>query len=512
MKLPGRSPLRRPRRRAALLAFVLALACKRRDEPPPDAPTDDAAPAETEAIEALAPPWRPPERHSLAGGLLVHWLAEPASPAAHVRVLLPLPVEARADDARRAHAAAAVVAQALALELRRWLQRYAVEVELRERPGRLEVAVHGRDADLDAVLAGVARVVALDAPEALLERARGVVEAGLPPADPEHLALAALVAGLTGAPAPERLDAELLRSLPAAALARAWRDLLDPGRALLVVHAGRAADPAALDRLGVAWRRGPLAGLVGGGGEPTALLRLRPKDMSRGTDPPRRLGGPSSAPLRVLQVTGARPLGAVYLGRAIPLADDRDRALARLAQRVLQEDLDARLTIVGDRGLFVVRLPLQRGAGRALPDGDADAPAPAKGDPELTDPRARRLARDLAAALELIRARHSRQRLAQAAELWLGARMVQASLTGEDWTALWSDALDLAVRDGGVTGALARDARAMLGASPEDVQAWSRRWLDFERGEPGWAWVAVTGDADLAVALRPLTLTEPLAP
>jgi hypothetical protein len=63
--------------------------------------------------------------------------------------------------------------------------------------------------------------------------------------------------------------------------------------------------------------------------------------------------------------------------------------------------------------------------------------------------------------------------------------MVAASLAGEDWTALWSESLDLAASDGDIAAALARDAQAMLAATPEEVVAWQQRWLDLQTSEPG---------------------------
>jgi hypothetical protein len=46
------------------------------------------------------------------------------------------------------------------------------------------------------------------------------------------------------------------------------------------------------------------------------------------------------------------------------------------------------------------------------------------------------------------------------------------------------------------TGALARDAAAMLATTPETLEAWTRRWLDPRTGEPGWAWSIAGLDED----------------
>jgi hypothetical protein len=95
------------------------------------------------------------------------------------------------------------------------------------------------------------------------------------------------------------------------------------------------------------------------------------------------------------------------------------------------------------------------------------------------------------------KARHPSQRLFQAAELWLGARIVQASLSGEDWTALFAESIDLADRDAEISEALARDAATMLEPDPEALRTWMERWLHPRAGEPGWRWVAAGVDRRL---------------
>ena len=110
--------------------------------------------------------------------------------------------------------------------------------------------------------------------------------------------------------------------------------------------------------------------------------------------------------------------------------------------------------------------------------------------------------------------RNSSQRLFQATQLWLGARMVEASLAGEDWTALWSDAIDLSTKDSEIPAALASNAKGMLETTPEALLEWEGRWLDPAAGEPGWTWV-IAGDAkQVRPSLRklgvPVTRDRPL--
>jgi hypothetical protein len=139
--------------------------------------------------------------------------------------------------------------------------------------------------------------------------------------------------------------------------------------------------------------------------------------------------------------------------------------LARLHQRILQEQIDARLIVAGPVSLLAVRVQLSTGD----PQGNID--------------RTIAVMRDLAGEVQ------PKPRVRQAASLWLGARMVEASLEGEDWTALWSDSIDLSARDREIFGALARDATAMLQVEPEQLQAFAAKWMDPRGGEPGWIWV-----------------------
>ncbi|MCA9663556.1 MAG: hypothetical protein KC486_34825 [Myxococcales bacterium] len=491
---------------------LLAVACKRKEMPKVELFDEDGTPPETEAISALAPPWPPAERAVLGNDLLVHWLTEEGSPAAHIRVLVPT----HGLEDKVAPGAAAVVAEAIAIESRRWTARYGTTVDIAARVDRFEIAIHGPDLKFDAMLAALGRVVAVGDVAGLLERAQVTVAAGLPGLDGDVLALTALVGLLSGRdPARERLTKELIEALDADALADAWRELLDPKRVMLAVHAGRPVREEAMARLAKVWTRGGLLGGLGKASE-EALDRLRPPtdardDAEKGAPEGRRLRGAGAAPLRLLETSAGDRSGSLLLfGRVVPLADPRERAVARLAQRLLQEELDARLTIVGDRGLFVVRTPIRKSAPASDDDDRGKEKRRDKDKEGPSDPRARFVADFLDDYQEFVRARHGRNRIAQAAELWLGARMVQASLTGEDWTALWSESIDLARSDSEIAGALARDAQAMLAITPEELAEWSTTWLDVAKGAPGWAWIAASSEPDIGQALAQIAAVEPL--
>jgi hypothetical protein len=196
---------------------------------------------------------------------------------------------------------------------------------------------------------------------------------------------------------------------------------------------------------------------------------------------PRRLLGDDGAPLRALGTPRPSERPALVLGRVIPTTTAYSRSMARLAQRVLQEEHDARLTVFGDIALFAVEVPI----GRRDPAGATS--------------------RAIASLGSLARTRHQTQRLFQAARLWLGARMVWASMSGEDWTALVSESIDLCRTDAEIAAALSRDARTMLAAEPDALMAWQKRWLDPRKGEPGWDWVVVGADKPTLAALERLT-------
>jgi len=477
-----------------LLAALASAGCRKREPSKVEIFDEAATPAETEALGSLAPPWPAPERVVLANGLLVHWLHEVDTPALHLRLILPT------HDLKPAHqgAPALTVARALLLELEALSPRLAVRAELDLRVDRVELVIHGVAGETTAALAGLADVLAGD-PTRALGAARQALLAELRPLDAEALAASELVAALNGGkPERERVDRAALQALDDAALQDAWRALTDPREALLVVHTRtRLADAslaAATADLAERWRQ-KVTLLPGNDGrsEPTALRRLRPGKPPGSTG--KHLSKAPLAQLRRVDPPG-RGRALLMIGRAIPTGNARERSLARLAQRRLQEQFDARLVVAGPWSLLTLQLPLGGGKPQPLQDllEGTDPPKDAEAPP---DPLTRRLRRDLTAIRGFTRARPTTQDLFQVAQLWLGARMVAASVAGEDWSALWSDSLDLANDDGEIAAALARDAQAMLAATPEQLVAWQQRWLDLSTSEPGWAWVLVGQDADL---------------
>lgn len=473
-----RSARARARAGLGVLALLAGLAaCKRSRAPIVEKVWDEAPPVgETEALASLAPPWPAPARAKLDNGLITFWLHEPAAPVSHVRLLLPV------GDAEPLRSAAVVsvleayISQTLASRGR----NRGLSVQAERAPDRVEIVVHGATAETRRSLELLATVLSARTPTAGLEAARNDVLSRLPgPVTPDERATAVLVESLLGRPAgSQRAERAAVESASRDALLEGWRIVADPRRAVLVVHAGEEAGihRDTLATMAERWR---------GQGRRRTIEQALPR-LRAGAPVPDTSGRLLAEPASALTVVpGPEGKAVLMLGRVLPTATTTERSLARLAQRLLQEELDARLVVHGPRSLFIVRVPLS-------------SREPDRSTTEAID-----------ALVALGSTRQPTQRLFQAAQLWLGARVVQASLDGEDWTALWSEAIDLSSRDEDITAALARDASGMLAPDPKALQQWMERWLDPRGGEPGWQWVvAGTSNADRRKLARIATLNE----
>jgi hypothetical protein len=456
--------VRRARLLLALVVLAPALlggACRCKDEtlaPVTFDDIDDAGPIDPSRV--LAPPWTAPSVQQLDNGALLHWLVERDSPAFHVRVLMPTSIHA--DKLGAAGSAAAL--ESLQLRLTARLRRIEdASFALEHRAGRVEFVVHGRDRDAALLLTAIADTLADAGDPKLLAVAQGKLVAKHREADSSALAGAGLISALFDYDLDhEYASKQDLVELGRARLERAWTLLSDPRHCLVVVHSSRTpeqlAEPLAL--LGTRWKVGVLAL-----GKATATERLH-------ADPPKKtpqtwLFGESGAPLHELPGTPDRRGRAVIMfGRLIPTASVEARALARLSQRLVQEELDARLLVAGPISLFAVRVHVSAAEPFA---GVMDAIERMQAMATTAQPQ---------------------PRIRQATDLWLGARVVEASLAGEDWTALWSESIDLAGEDREIFAALARESRAMLEVDAEQLRAFQAQWLDPRGGEPGWMWVA----------------------
>lgn len=424
----------------------------------------DRAPVDPGSV--LAPPWQPPRVAQLDNGAMLHWLRELDNPAFHVRVLLPTSIDA---DKLGAAATAAVI-EAIDLRLAARLRRIGdTKLDIGSRPGRIEIALHGRDADAEALLEALADTLADAGDPKLLTVAQGKVLARHREADASTLAAAGLIAELLGHPlAHEYASKQDLVDLSKIKLERAWSMLVDPRDALIIVHSGRDPEDetvsAAVARLGSRWKGGL------GAGKPSVTVRLREEPPKKRPDT-YLLTETRAAPMLLLAGEHGRgDRGIVMLGRVIPTPTIEERSLARISQRLMQEELDARLLVAGPISVLAVRVRVSA----ADPIGS------------------------ITRVLDRMRAFGAEpqpgNRIDQAANLWLGARVVEASLAGEDWTALWSESIDLASNDREIFVALARDAQSMLELEPEQVREYMAKWFDPKAGEPGWVMVGANID------------------
>jgi plasmid stability protein len=460
------------------LGFALVGGCRCKEETLAPVVFDQAGDQDVvDPNKVLAPPWQPPLVTQLSNGALLHWLREDDNPAFHVRVLLPTAIDADKLSA----AATASALEAIELRLGPRLRRLPdARLELRSRPGRVEIAVHGRDADAEALLDALADTFADAGNPKLLAVAQGKVLARHREVGPSALATAALVSTLLEHPlANEYASKQDLVELSKNRLEKGWSLLTDPRDAVVLVHARRDPEDElmrdALERLGTRWK-GHLA-FGSGKGKTTVTARLRAAlpEQVRDTFLLTAQAGAS------LQIHTGKPergnRAVVMIGRLIPTATIEERTLARMSQRLLQEELDVRLLVAGPVSILAIKV-------RVSP----------------SDPIG-----SLKNIVERMRAfvavTQPRDRVEQAANLWLGARMVEASLTGEDWTSLWSESIDLAGEDREIYVALARDAKAMLELQPEQIQAYMAKWFDPQAGEPGWVWVAAGVDDNFRTKL-----------
>lgn len=454
------------RRIAIVLALLAAPSCKCGDG-------DTIAPVEFEEYEQryelgpderYVPEWPQPETFTLDNGALVQWLTEPASSGSHVRLLVPMEPAKGDRKPPITTAQAAVIARGLELDLRRRGKSLGVRVSLRAAPGRFEISIHGGPEQVGELLTLLAVSAGNRRPARRLDSAQGKLVSSLRAPSIRTLAAAHLTSRLLERPL-ERDFASTQDVLEVEQPEALFPRLLDPSKSVLIVHAneGHEAFEAELAALADIWEQN--TGLLGASKpRETVLGRVRQE-----IDRPRARG--------VLRGERARPLFAVpdpnaskgdravvMYGCLVDTPTAEDRAKARLSQRLLQEEFDARLVVFGEVSLFAVRF--------TLPKNDAQE----------------KVVRELDELQEALEAEDRPERLATAAKLWLGARIVEASLDGEDWTRLWAESIDVAESDAGIGAALTAEASAMLDATPESLRKWRLANLD-PRKQHGWNWV-----------------------
>ncbi len=471
-----------------LLGLGLSGGCKRKETLAPVHLEEVDPVDEADVSLALAPNWGPPSVVALSNGLLLHWLTEEGRQTAHIRLMVSL------HDHHGEPVVALVAAHALIAALERDLASTSAQIELAHRPGRFEVVVHIDDNELATAIGALALRLADkksgDLYAAGLKRASKTT----PPLDPDAAVANEVVARLlygdeSGNITKTLVGKDALSKATRSVLEKQWPLLFDPRTCLLVVHASgqpsRAGVEEALVKLGKDWTAAGITLSRGGEKDGVGRMTVLPPVADGMASGKKSSGLPAG-----LGLVGTKPFAgyvnvdlsggraSVMLARLLWLPDAHARGLARLAQRVLQEEFDARLVMSGKLGLFAIRVPSMGGS-----------PASAI---QIIEQRLRALAK----------ADESRERLRESAQLWLGARAVEASLQGEDWTSLWSESMDLCTEDNQVRGALAREGLEMLRADPEELRGFidANLLLGKASDSGGSSWLILGTGVDPKVA------------
>lgn len=471
------------RRRTLLWGAAALAACKRnKDAVVPEIWDDAPVPERTEALGRLAPPWPAPARGTLESGLLTYWLHDPGASLAHVRLMVP-----DHDGAPLPALAVRAVMGALRRSVRRGLGRVGARVGHSRRAGRIELELSGPADALPRMISALAVPLIRgtkderNLPTSLVQARSRAARDGEARTTLD-VATATTLAALLGVSLDsQRIDDSRAEAIDADVLMAAWRSLLDPRRCALVIHTPQA--PESLPQLLTTFERWTGEGRRDTSSNSIERLRWTPPSA----EPDAHIMTDGGAPL-LLPTERATGGARLVMGCRLDTASVEERAMARLAQRLLAESHDARLVLSGPSGVFTINT--------AVSDKSIES-------------RAQSLVEALHAAG---RTRAPKQRLFTAAQLWLGARVVQASLDGEDWTALWSDSMDLATAESDIPRALAADAAAMLAIEPDPLAKWISSNLDPRLGNTSWAWALSGASDDMQRALSRMAKTQPVAP
>lgn len=398
-------------------------------------------------------------------------LDEPGTGHIHLRLLV-------ATDPAQKAASTMVLAYTAQDALRERVELLRGRVRIEFGADRLEVVVSGSAANSQRLLDALNGAFEQIPSAQQLATTRGRLLGELP--RPDTMAFA--VAGATSAVLERPLHTQLvspdsLLGLKPEDLRGAWARTFSPDRTLLMVHTdiARANIGPALENFAETWpRKVAFANLFRGLSDlinvfhgPPRRERDRRSKASLNKDPgPIVRTDPPDSTLK------GRP--TLVIARMVPLPTAEARALARLTQRSLQSTVDARLSIEGTQGVWLYRVSM-------------DSTKPAES-----------LSSELRRLREQVRRIPQRWELEQAASLWLGARVVRASLHHEDWTAMASESLSLSATDEEIALSLSRDAIAMDEVTPEAVHEFALTYLVPTRDGQAWRWF-VSGVDDQAL-------------
>lgn len=468
----------------SLLVLCLGSAgCKNRNKTlAPVTVGGDVVTTNVEGDARSAKVWDQVERLVLGDGLLVHWLPEAEAARLHLRLLIPTESGRTPLPAAQLNILANAMREQLALRTR----GLHVRVSVHPAPGRIEVSLRGDTKDTERIFGALGRAMGSEPGTKVFEGLLTRELADHKRLDAGEAASSALLSTLLELPREHLASSSAeVQALSANELRKSWRAFVNPREAVLVVHGEgtpASAEPA-LNKLSDAWRApGPSLSAP----SESALERLQPHRARTARRKPKShedhliLGQPA-APLGFVDALELKPNRAIVaIGRVIPTPTAKERALARLAQRLIAQDADLRLVVAGPISVLILRARV------------------AGSDPEAS------LAKAVSKLESYATSTFAANRIQQAARLWLGARVVAAALEDEDWTMLYSEALDLADSDEDATHSLARDALFMLEVQPDELTAFTSKWFAPKSGEPGWAWRIAGADENMATKLAAL--------
>lgn len=463
-----------------LAGLVAASACR---------PKDTMKPVDFESLDPnskaasdtkQAPNWGDVRPTRLPSKASIMVLDEPGTGLINLRLL------AATDPAQRA-ASTMVLAYAARDALRERVELVRGQVRIEFGADRLELVVSGNAANSQELLDALNGAFEQVPSARQLATTRGRLLGELPRPDTMAFAVAGATSAVLERPLHTQLvSADGLLRLTPEELRTAWERTFSPDRTLLMVHTdiSRANIDPALSDFAKTWpRKVAFANLFRGLSELIDVFHQPPRrerdrrarpSMNKGPAPIVRAEPPNGA-------LKGRP--TLVIARMIPLPTMEARALARLTQRTLQSTVDARLSIEGTQGVWLYRVSM---------------------DP--TEP-AESLTSELARLQDQVRRSPQRWELEQAANLWLGARVVGASLRHEDWTAMASEALSLSETDEEIALSLSRDAIAMNETTPEALHEFALTYLLPTRDDQAWRWF-VSGVDDQALR----EMNEPPSP
>lgn len=447
--------------------------CRNKETMAPIVLGDTSTPLDLDGKERFGPPWSKGAVTDLPNHAQLIWLAEKDRERMDLRLVIPLPDQ---DQEKISSAATEIVLSVLEKQLRYRARTARLRLTRNDLPGRTEFAFHGSSEQLRHALFLIGHGFSADPNTKLLSENQGEFVASWVDNPIDHATRDQIATLLAIEPSSLYGTSKDFGQLRSKDLAQAWKLLTSPERCVLLVHGAppTADDQRYLQALSEQWKASgqpktsPLARLF-------APANALPKMASAGQSL-------RQTPLAPTPTRFVSPTGRVtwLASRRLSLPDAKSRAFARLAQRTLQHQFDVRVVIHNNTGIWQLRKDL--------------SPEPKVAADELRGYLG-----------ELDQALHERLvpgRARQAARTWLGARLVQNSLEGEDWTGLWSQSLDLSSKRSEISNALQQNGTHMMQADMKEFEAWMQNNIDPSLARGPWTSQLIFASKDTVAALN----------